>query len=143
MLYRITSSNRVLAGVRIIPVKQYKDFSFFVGSGYEFSNYKGEVFIESPVILNQRNFALGFFKISGKHQLGKHKILISYDFFTVQSFKEAKDYSFWSTSGVSVPLNKKFSVGLNYDLRFRNVHLLDIPNTNDLLLFNIKFNHSN
>ena len=143
VLYRITSSNRVLTGIRIIPVKQHRDFSFYVGIGYEFSNYNGEIFIESPVVSSQRNFALGFLKISGKHKLEKHKILIDYHFFSVQSFEEAKDYSFWLASGVSVPLNKKLSVGVRYDFRFRNVHLSDIPDNNDLLLFNIKYNHSN
>jgi|GEM_PF-6019689 len=140
VLYRITSSHRALAGVRIIPVKQYRDFSFLVGGGYEFSNYKGEVFIESPFVSSQRNFALGFLKISGKHQLGKNKIFIEYNFFSVQSFKETKDYSFWLTSRVSVPLGKKFSIGVNYDFRFRNVHLEDLTDINDLLLFNIGFN---
>ncbi|MDW3194290.1 MAG: hypothetical protein R8G66_18085 [Cytophagales bacterium] len=143
VLYRITSSHRALAGVSIIPFKRYKDHSFIVGAGHEFSNYNGEVFAESSVVSSQRNFPLVFLKISGKHKLGKHKILIGYNFLSVQSFKEAKDYSFWLTSGVSVPLNKKISIGVNYDFRFRNVHLSDIPTMNDLLLFNITFDHSN
>lgn len=143
VLYRIESSHRALVGVRIIPFKKYRDFSFLFGSGYEFSNYKGEVFINSSFMSSQRNFAVGFFNLAGKHQLGKHKILIEYNFSYVQSFKEAKDYSFWLTSGVSVPLGKKFSIGVHYDFRFRNVHLIDIPDINDLLLFNIRFNLSN
>jgi hypothetical protein len=143
VLYRITNSHRALAGVRIIPVKKYQDFSFLFGAGYEFSNYKGDVFIKSPLVSNQRNFALGFFNLAGKHKLGKHKMLIEYNLSSVQSFKEAKDYSFWLTSGASVPFGKIFSVGVHYDFRFRNVHLEDIPDINDLLLFKIRFNLSN
>ena len=143
VLYRITNSNRALAGVRVIPIKMYRDFNFVVGAGYEFTNYIGEVFINSPLNSNQRNFTMGFINIAGKHLLMKDKILLEYNFSSVQSFRESKDYSFWLTSGVSVPIGKKFFVGINYDFRFRNVHLVDIPNINDLLLFNIRFNLAN
>jgi hypothetical protein len=143
VLYRINGSHRALTGLRMIPFKKKKDFSFILGAGYEFSNYSNNVFVNSPLESNQRDFALAFFNISGKHKLGKLKILLEYNFSSVQSFKEASDYSIWLTSGLSVPLNEKLSVGLKYDYRFRNVHLENLPSVNDLLLFNIRMKLTN
>ena len=143
VLYRIKNSHRGLAGVKILPVKNYKNFSFIFGAGYEFSQYTDEVFQKSPLVSSQRDFALGFFNLSGKHQLGKSKIRLEYNLSYVQSVKEAQDFSFWLTSGVSVPVGKHLFLGVNYDFRFRNVHLIDIPNINDLLMFNLRFNIAN
>ncbi|MFY0674817.1 MAG: DUF481 domain-containing protein [Bacteroidia bacterium] len=143
VLYRINHSNRALAGLRILPFKQYQDFSFVLGAGYELSNYTDETFVNSPLVSSQRDFTLGFANISGKHKIGKNKILINYNLSYVQSFEESKDFSFWLTSGLSVPLSKRFSFGVNYDYRIRNVHLVDLPNINDLLMFNVKLNLSN
>ncbi|MFK7946560.1 MAG: hypothetical protein AB8G11_03135 [Saprospiraceae bacterium] len=143
VLYRITNSNRTLAGVKIIPIKQYKDFSFILGAGYELSRYTDDIFVNSNLISSQRDFTLGFFNLAGKHQLRSNKILIEYNFSLVQSFEEAKDFSFWLTSGVSVPFGKHLFLGVNYDFRFRNVHLIDIPNINDLLMFSLRFNIAN
>ena len=143
VLYRISNSNRAFTGVRIIPIKKYKDFYFVAGAGYEYSNYSNEVFINSPFISSQRDFGLAFFGLIGKHQIGKHKILLEYNFSSLQSFKEANDFSFWLTSGLSVPIGKHLFLGLSYDFRYRNVHLVEIPNINDLLMFNVRFGLSN
>ncbi|MFK7787491.1 MAG: hypothetical protein AB8B56_20375 [Crocinitomicaceae bacterium] len=142
VLYRIRNSNRGIAGMRITPFKT-QDFTFLIGAGYEHSNYSDDVFLNSPYVSNQRNFALGFGNFSGKHKLGKHQILLDYNFSFVQSLREIKDYSIWLTSGISLPIGKVLYIGVNYDLRFRNVHLQDIPRINDLLMLSAKINISN
>jgi len=142
VLYRISGSHRTLAGFRIIPFKKIEEISFTVGAGYETSNYMGEVFLNSSDISNQRDFALGFFHFVGSHKLEKSKTLFEYNFSAVQSFDEKEDFAFWATLGVSVPVGKKFRTGVNYDYRYRNVHLEDIPKVNDLLMFNLKINLS-
>jgi len=143
VLYRITNTNRVFTGLRINPVRQHKDFYFVFGAGYELSHYTDEIFVNSSLVSSQRDFTLGFLNLAGKHQLRKNKILLEYDFSFVQSFEEAKDFAFWFTSGVSIPFGKHLFIGVNYDYRFRNVHLIDIPNINDLLIFNLRFNIAN
>jgi hypothetical protein len=143
VLYRISNSHRAFTGVRIIPIKKYKDFSFVAGAGYEFSNYSNEIFINSPFLSSQRDFGLAFFGLIGKHQIGKQKIILEYNFSSVQSFKEANDFSFWLTSGLSVPIGKHLFLGLSYDFRYRNVHLVEIPKINDFLMFNIRIKLSN
>lgn len=142
VLYRILNGNRTFTGVRIIPVKQY-DFSFTLGAGYEFTSYANETFINSTQVSNQRDFSFGFFNLLGKHNLGKHKIIFEYNLSLVQSFEEANEFAFWTTSSISVPFGKHLSLGVNYDFRYRNVHLVDLPKINDLLLFNLRFNFSN
>ena len=143
VLFRIVNSNRLFAGVRIVPVKHYHDLSFAVGGGYEFTHYTDEFFENSTLVSNQRDFAIGFINLLGKHNLWKNKILLEYNISYVQSFEEATDFSSWATSGISVPLGNHLFLGVNYEFRYRNVHLVDLPNLNDLLLFNIRFNFSN
>lgn len=143
VLYRIVNSNRVIAGIRTIPFKKIPNFTFLLGAGYERSNYAGEIFLNSPYISDQRSFAVGFANLSGKHTLGKHKIHFQYNLSFVQSMREVKDYFLWLTAGISIPIGKTFGIGMNYDFRYRNVHLGEIPQTNDLLLINLKINLSN
>ncbi len=143
LLYRIGSSHRGIAGLRTIPFKKIPNFTFLLGAGYEHSNYSGEIFLNSSYVSRQRSFALGFANLSGEHILGKHKMLFQYNLSFVQSIREAKDYFLWLTAGISLPISKIFSIGVNYDLRFRNVHLEEIPQVNDLLLINFKVDLSN
>ncbi len=143
VLYRVRNINRGIIGIRTIPFMKQTDFKVLIGGGYEHSNYQGEVFENSRFISSQRSFALGFANISGQHRLGKPNILLNYNLSMVQSMRERQDHWIWLTAGWSFPLGKVFSVGLNYDLRFRNVHLEDIPHVNDLLLFNVKISLSN
>ena len=143
LLYRITNSNRGIVGFRAIPFKKIPNFTFLLGSGYEHSNYTGAIFLNSPYVSNQRSFALGFANLSGKHVLGKNKVLFDYNLSFVQSIRELKDYFLWLTTGISLPIRKSFSIGVSYDLRYRNVHLEEIPQVNDLLLVNLKINLSN
>lgn len=143
VLYRITNSHRALTGVKLIPIKDYQSFSIVLGAGYEFSQYTSEVFVNSPLVSNQRDFTIGFFNLSGKQQIRKSKVLFDYNLSYVQSFEEADDFSFWLTSGLSVPVGRHLFLGLDYDFRFRNVHLIDLPNINDLLIFSLRFNIAN
>ncbi|MEM7038597.1 MAG: hypothetical protein AAF570_16550, partial [Bacteroidota bacterium] len=75
--------------------------------------------------------------------LPKSKVMLDYNLSFVQSIREIKDFFLWFTTGISLPIHKSFSVGLNYDLRYRNVHLQEIPQVNDLLLVILKVNISN
>lgn len=92
----------MFTGVRVIPVKHYPDLSFAVGGGYEFTRYTDDVFTNSTLVSNQRDFAIGFFNLLGKHNLWQKKIHLQYNISYVQSFEEATDFSFWTTSGLSV-----------------------------------------
>lgn len=143
VLYRIVRSNRVIAGIRTIPFKKIPAFTFLLGAGYERSNYAGDIFLNSPYVSDQRSFAVGFANLSGKHILGKHNMLFQYNFSFVQSIREVKDYFLWLTAGIGLPIGKVFSIGMNYDLRYRNVHLKEIPQVNDLLLINLSVSLSN
>ena len=138
ILFRIGSSNRGIVGIRTIPFKKIPNFTFLLGAGYEHSRYSGEIFLNSPYVSNTRSFPLGFANISGKHILAKSKIIFDYNLSFVQSIREVKDHFLWFTPGVSLPIHKSLSVGINYDLRYRNVHLEEIPQVNDLLLVNLK-----
>lgn len=138
VLYRIENSNRGIAGVRAIPIKKIPEFTIYIGAGYESTNYTGENFENSSLISDHRSFALGFANLSGKHVLGENKISWHYNLSLVQSMAEAEDYFVWFTTGISLPVGKVLSVGIDYDIRYRNVHLEGIPQTNDLLLVNLK-----
>lgn len=143
VLYRIVNSNRGIVGIRTLPFKRIPQFSFLLGAGYEHSAYTGELFLNSPYVSKQRSFALGFANFSGKHVLGKNKTLFDYNLSFVQSIREAKDYFLWLTTGISLPIRKSVSIGASYDLRYRNVHLEEIPQVNDLLLMNLRVSLSN
>lgn len=136
VLYRIRNSNRGILGLRFFPVKKAPDFSVLLGGGYERSLYRGALFSNSDRLSNQRSFALGFLNIAVKHRFGKSKVALSNNLSVVQSFEEQEDIFIWWTTGLSIPVGKVLSLGIKYDLRYRNVHLVNLPKVNDLLLLN-------
>ena len=143
ILYRIGNSNRGIVGFRTIPFRKIPNLSFLLGGGYEHSNYAGEIFVNSPYVSSTRSFAVGFANISGKHRLGKGKVILDYNLSFVQSIREVKDQFLWFTTGIGLPIHRSLSIGVDYDIRYRNVHLQEIPQVNDLLLINFKVNASN
>lgn len=143
VLYRMRNSNRGILGLRFIPFKKVSEFTFLIGGGYERSNYNGDTFSNSKSISDQRSFTLGFINFTGRHKFGKSKIAFNYNLSLVQSTKELDDFSLWYNAGFSFPLAKSIALGINYELRYRNVHLEMVPNVNDLLIFNLRIGLTN
>lgn len=136
LLFRILNSHRVLVGASIAPLNN-KPALFYVGLGFDHTDYAGESFINSELVNSTRSFAISTLHFENKHHFGDKRFSLSYSLFWFQSFKEATDYTLWIIPGLNVALNKKLSLALNYDLRYRNVHLVDLPAINQTLTVNL------
>ncbi|MCI4669580.1 MAG: DUF481 domain-containing protein [Bacteroidia bacterium] len=137
LLYRIQHSQRYLAGVQITPIKNKREFWFFIGGGYENTNYNGEAFENSELLGSQRSFGLATIYIENQHFFFKKRISLKYDLFFIQSLRERSDFTIWLIPSLNVSINKALSMAIRYDYRFRNVHLTELPGFNEQLTFNL------
>jgi len=137
VLYKIKHSNRIILG-SIVPFKD-DDMRFFIGIGYENSIYAQENFNNSSFINARRKFGIAALNFENTHHFGKEKFSIKYRIFYIQSFKELPDFSFWFTPSLNWRISKSLSFAINYDFRYKNVHLIDLPSVNESLTFNISF----
>lgn len=135
LLYRINNSNRLVLGA-FTPLNS-EDSRLFVGVGFEHTNYVGEEFENSELIDSNRSFAMATMNLKNMHQLGDKKFSLKYNLFYIQSFKEAKDYTIWIIPSLSIAIHKQISFAINYDFRYRNVHLKDLPGIDQSLTFNL------
>lgn len=136
LLYRILNSHRVLLGASIAPLDN-KNALFYVGVGFDNSHYTGEKFVNSELINSNRRFGISTIHLENRHHFADKRFSLSYSLFYFQSFKEAADYTIWIIPGLNVALNKTLSLAINYDLRYRNVHLVDLPAINQALTVNL------
>ncbi|MEL6590507.1 MAG: DUF481 domain-containing protein [Bacteroidota bacterium] len=142
LLYRLDNSHRAMLGISLAPFKDNQRFWLFVGSGYEVSRYSGEVFDQSPLVDASRTFGFASLYVENKHQLIKNRLYFQYKLFYIQSVEESRDFTIWIIPSLSFALNESIRFSLNYDYRYRNVHLADIPGFNELLTFNISASFS-
>ncbi len=138
LLYRIINGQRYLLGASVRPIKKKQAFWFFIGVGYEQTLYNGEAFDNSPLLSSSRTFGISTFYVENVHHLLQNKLYLKYNLFYIQSFEEVSDYSIWLIPSINFKLNDYLAFGVNYDYRFRNVHLAAIPSFNELLTFNVK-----
>lgn len=134
--YRINSSHKFFLGWQIHPFDKKHNYSMYAGLGYEHTRYHSSIFKNSNKINESRSFEIAIFHIKNNHDFFDKKFLIKYDIFYVQSFRESQDFTFGIVADINFPLNKRILVGIKYDFRLRNVHLIDTSRLNDLLSFN-------
>lgn len=135
LLFRVNNSNRFLVGAGISPLND--DLFFLVGVGLENTNYAQEVFKNSDLIGCNRNFGMSTIYIENAHHFANKKLALKYTAFYIHSFKEAGDYTVWITPSLNVVISKKISFAINYDFRYRNVHLIEFPAINESFTFNV------
>ena len=136
LLFRILNSHRFLFGASITPLNNKKAL-IYIGVGFDNTNYAEEEFVNSNLINSNRRFGISTIHLENEHHFSDKKFSLTYSLFYFQSFKEATDYTFWIIPGFNIALNKKLSFAINYDFRYRNVHLVDLPAINQALTFNL------
>lgn len=136
LLFRILNSHRFLAGASITPLDNQKAL-LYVGVGFDNTHYAGDKFVNSDLVNSNRRFGISAIHLENTHQFSDEKFSLTYSLFYFQSFKEATDYTLWIIPGFKVVLSKKLSIAINYDLRYRNVHLVDLPAINQSLTANL------
>lgn len=137
LLFRILNSHRFLAGASIASLKNPKTL-FYAGVGFDNTNYGGEKFVNSDLINSNRRFGISAVHLENTHQFSANKFSLTYSLFYFQSLKEATDYTLWIIPSLQVALSKKLSFAINYDIRYRNVHLVDLPAINQSLTANLR-----
>ncbi|MCI4671828.1 MAG: DUF481 domain-containing protein [Bacteroidia bacterium] len=136
LLFRILNSHRFLFGASITPLKNPKAL-VYVGVGFDNTSYAGDQFVNSDLNNSNRRFGISTIHVENKHHFGDKKFSLSYSLFYFQSFKESADYTVWLIPAFAVAFNKKLSLVINYDFRYRNVHLVDFPAINQALTVNL------
>lgn len=136
LLFRILNSHRVLVGAKITPLEN-KEALLYLGVGVENTHYAGEEFANSVVIDSNRRFAISTFHVENTHHFSDPKLSLSYSLFYFQSLQERSDFTIWVIPSFNISINQQLSLALAYDFRYRNVHLLDLPSTNQALTVNL------
>lgn len=137
LLFRILNSHRFLAGASIASLKNPKTL-FYAGVGFDNTNYGGDKFVNSDLVNSNRRFGISAVHFQNTHQFANKKFSLTYSLFYFQSLKEASDYTLWIIPSFQVALNKTLSLSINYDIRYRNVHLVDLPSINQSLTANLR-----
>jgi len=143
LLYRINNSNRLVLGAFTPLNDNDEDSRLFVGVGFENTNYGQEVFRNSDLIDSNRNFTMSTINFKNSHRFGDKKFSLKYNLFYIQSFKEASDYTIWIIPSISMAITKQISFAINYDFRYKNVHLIELPSVNQSLTFNLGISFKN
>ena len=136
LLFRILNSHRFLFGASFTPLDNQKAL-LYVGVGFDNTHYAGDEFVNSDLVNFNRRFGISAIHLENTHQFIDKKLSLSYSLFYFQSFKEVTDYTLWIIPSFRVALNKKLSIAINYDIRYRNVHLVDLPAINQSLTANL------
>lgn len=142
LLYRIINSHRVFVGSGISPLDN-KNALLYVGAGFDNTLYAGEQFVNSDLVNSNRRFGVSVIHFENKHHLADKRLSFSYSLFYFQSFKEATDYNIWIIPSLQFALHKTLSLAINYDLRYRNVHLVDLPAISQDLTVNLNISFQN
>lgn len=143
LIYRIQNSQRGFLGVNIIPLRQERDFWLFVGGGFEHTRYDGDIFFNSPAINSVRTFPLATAYLQNQHTFGAERVSLGYALFYLQSLTEARDWTVWLIPSLNFSITPHLALGVNYDYRFRNVHLEEIPGVNEQLTFSLTIKTGN
>lgn len=135
--YKISRSHKLFSGIRIRPFKQKNNYLVYAGMGYENTWYIGDLFENDLEIDANRRFSSSIIHIKNSHTLLDNSVLFDYDLFYFQSLRMLQDYTFGLFASIKFEIRKALFLGLSYDLRYRNVHLLEVPALNDLLTINL------
>lgn len=135
--YKILHSHKVFLGVQMLPFEKRRNYSLYAGLGYESTRYNGDTFENTNRINNQRNFEIAVIQMKNNLHLFDERLLLGYSLFFVQSFRLSQDYTLGLKTNLNIPLKNGISLGVNYEFRLRNIHLVDTSRINDLLSFRL------
>jgi len=140
IIFRVNRRHRYGAGIGGIWDKWKNTYlQIDIAGGYENTFFNGNEFANSDFDIAKRNNGLLLFRLINKYTLLDKKLSFSYRIFYMQSTREAADYDIWITPQLSFRLIKNLSLNLSYDYRFENVHLQELSNYNDILLFGLSY----
>ena len=135
LMYRISKRHQYGIGLGSELDKGIVKLSLLAGIAHENSTFNGFEFVNSERDFSNRKNGLFLFKLNNGYSFAKKRINFSYQLFYFQSLKESADYDIWLNSRISFKVFKGLSLHVVYDYRLENVHLEDLSNYNDIILF--------
>ena len=143
LIYRVKSRHQYGVGLGSVLDKGTMKLSILAAIAHENSTFNGADFVNSERDFSNRKNGLFLFRLNNGYAIAKNKINFSYQLFYFQSLKERADYDIWLSPRVSFKVLKGLSFHVIYDYRLENVHLEQLSNYNDIVLFGFNWRLGN
>lgn len=139
LMFRVNA--RHLFGGGLSSVKSWEGHALRldVGAGYDYTDYNGSQFENSPRLGPIRRRSLLMFRLTHENKFFQGKVALANDFFYRHSLVERSDYLFILQPKVSFAVSTHLNTSVGFEYRFENVHLLDLSRFNSILVYGLAF----
>ena len=143
LIYRVKRRHNYGIGLGSVLDKGSMKLSLLGAIAQGNATFNGSEFVNSDRDIATRKNGLLLFRLDNGYAIVKQKINFSYQLFYFQSLKERTDYTIRFNPRISVQVLKGLSFYVVYNYRFENVHLEELSNYNDIVLFGVNWGLSN
>lgn len=139
LMFRVNQRHLFGGGIGSQFSKGNHQLLFEIGPGMDITEFNGNSFVNTDKMEKTRRRTIGIVRVKNEHKLLNSKLGFSNSLFFRQSFNELSDFLLMISPKLSAKVTKNLAVTVGFDYRFENIHLVELSNFNNTVLFGLSY----